>query len=147
MLLSAYRLQQAARRDHHSAGTDSDPVRVARDILLCLLAATSGCPDAFSLVPISRARVAVERAVVPLDGSAPGEAALRLAHELAGTVQCQVPPPRDIPAAAHWVEAEEYPGALRQRLEGQGLTGQAQVVQGDPAAGSLRRPAPTGSWQ
>jgi nucleotide-binding universal stress UspA family protein len=77
--------------------------------------------------------VSLQRAIVPLDGSAWAEKALRVVQELAGPVMREVTLLRVIDAPDEGSAAERYLDAVAQRLPGEGLVCRRQVEQGDPA--------------
>jgi nucleotide-binding universal stress UspA family protein len=81
--------------------------------------------------------VALERAVVPLDGSLQAEAALGMVARLAPAVVQAVTLLRVVDRPEEGPEAERYLAEVVQRLTPQGLVCQGQVLQGDPAQAIL----------
>ena len=77
--------------------------------------------------------VSLQHAVVPLDGSARAEKALRILHELAGPVVREVTLLRVIAAPDEGPAAERYLDEVAQRLHGMGLVCERRVARGDPA--------------
>jgi nucleotide-binding universal stress UspA family protein len=81
--------------------------------------------------------VALERAVVPLDGSLRAEAALGMVVRLAPAVVQAVTLLRVVERSEEGPEAERYLAEVAERLTPQGLACQRQVLQGDPAQAIL----------
>ena len=81
--------------------------------------------------------VALERAVVPLDGSRQAEAALGMVARLAPAVVQVVTLLRVVDQAEEGLKAERYLAEVVQRLTPEGLVCQWQVLQGDPAQAIL----------
>jgi nucleotide-binding universal stress UspA family protein/uncharacterized protein (DUF302 family) len=102
----------------------------------------------YSAAPVMLVRacgepVDLEHAIIPLDGSARAEAALRVLEGLAGSVIRQVHLLRVIDAGVDDPSAEAYLAKVRQRLAPFGLACTTEVTWGDAAEQIIARAGPT----
>jgi hypothetical protein len=84
--------------------------------------------------------ITLQHAVVPLDGSAPAEAALRVVNGLAPDVVREVTLVRVIGAAEEAPDAGRYLEEVAGRLTHEHLACWRRVEQGDPAAALIYAP-------